>query len=163
MTIQKSFLARLFSRKPKQPALPLAIERSKHPYEPPAEIPASDKESTSGYKGRTPVEKLRSVVKLQLDFWQKCSSCDGGTEVIEAMRKLCIKVLEVTEPAKETPRKRVPYIATKDSPWAVIAYRQGKWVFESAHFTRWNARNAASVIKCVNVQARVVRVIVPTR
>lgn len=65
--------------------------------------------------------------------------------------------------AKETPRKRVPYIPTSESPWAVIAFRRGKWVFEEAQFTRWNARQSAKLLRTAGRQARVVRLIVPTR
>lgn len=66
----------------------------------------------------------------------------------------------------KTPRKRVPYIPTNESPWGIISYEQGKW--RVALYYVWATREAAreearKYSKSFNVRTRVVRLIVPTR
>lgn len=66
--------------------------------------------------------------------------------------------------ALKTVRKRTPsyYIPTKESPWAVISLRGGRWTFEAAYYTREAARRAIAFYKD-GIKRRVVRAIIPTR
>lgn len=106
MSTQKSFFARLFSRKPKQAVLPIAF----------------------GHMG-PPLDHVR------------------------------------IQPNKlaETPRKRVPYIPTNESPWSVIVWRGKRWQFYGFRTTRDQARNLAGSLSRSGEPARVVRAIIPTR
>jgi len=66
----------------------------------------------------------------------------------------------------KTPRKRVPYIPTDESPWVVLKMRGGKWAlaFSDLYDTRKDARKDATACRiALNCKTRVVRVIVPTR
>jgi len=65
--------------------------------------------------------------------------------------------------AKETPRKRVPYIPTDESPWSVIIYSGGKWKYDTTWPTRRNARIYARNHHGCGIKTRVVRAIIPTR
>lgn len=64
---------------------------------------------------------------------------------------------------KEATRKRVPYIPTNESPWAVIVWRGNRWQFYDTRSTRDQARNLAGSLSRAGEPARVVRAIIPTR
>lgn len=141
MSTQKSFLARLFSRKPKQASLPLEQQIE------------SVLKSAPELKGIPILQAAPKMPHCRLigdSLWQVSTTTETPAE------------------AKETPRKRVPsyYIPTEESPWIIISHENGKWVIALYYIwkTRAGARTQARAYSAAyNVRTRVVRAIVPTR
>jgi len=120
MSTQKSFLTRLFSRKPKQAALPLTEEK---------------------------------LIKSDFGTWTEWSDSPVVVAQTEAIA------------SKHSPRKRVAYIPTNESPWVFIYRAHGAWRIGVYYLysSRAEARKDAAIYsKHHHVRTRVVRAIIPT-